>query len=569
MVQQTGHEQRPQFTGGDSDENVRPAYELGGDHYEQRVIQAAKRTTESYYSMVSGLERQDFVGHNERVAIYIRAFIGEEIPPEVRAAVLAAAHLHDLPDRAVNTHSPRYNVERAEAAKIAQLNFFSDPNLDEKTANYILSLLADTMRVEGMAGQYRKSSVDEATVGARRLSPELKKMVKSRYKGEIPPEVWGVVEPMMDPEHLEGAIRAVDPYAIYIGACEILDNITRPSSERDSAILQDVLEAESFYIPLCEILGYEALAAKLVGRCKKVRLEKQGKTEFINKARAILDDVTDLDTTKLVSSALGMSDINTLPVIGEYQYSIEDTDRATEERPSIMGEVIPQSKGATRIKYRIKSEGSLADSIKRGQEQGRDSLPMDVLGVTVISRDQRQSAVNFAEFIANNLLQAEVDDRTLQAAPSKQRAIYVQGSFEYVNMVLAELDARGIPRDAYDFKFQDDATRDKYDVDILEVAKATYLTSQHNEGREIKVPTEVQFITQDERERMRIGDIAHIIYKYLSQISCTRREEYRIRKRFIALMRHIYAHKKRAGHGLDVNPSSVPYAEDYAHKLTS
>ena len=100
----------------------------------------------------------------------------------------------------------------------------------------------------------------------------------------------------------------------------------------------------------------------------------------------------------------------------------------------------------------------------------------------------------------------------------------------------------------------------------------TYLLRQtldEDDTSVIYVPTEVQFITKAERERMRLGDIAHVIYKSFNQTNYTFDEQKEARRQFIELMTTIYGRKSRLNpNSLDTNGQSDVRGHEFTEWLT-
>jgi len=514
------------------------------------IVEGARCATQEYAASVEdGFERSDFVKHGERVAGLLSAFVGSEVPQ----AAIASAFMHDLSERALNTNNPRYNEERAEAARITLLNFLTDPRLSDEETTYISELLRDMLLVDGAAGEHRRCMADHSTIRGKPLDPQTQKMLKSRYRGDIPPEAWATIEPMIDPEHISGFLKQVNLESVLIKACETLDNLMYPSSDRESARLQDLMEAESFYFPLCEILGYEALA---------------GKIDSLAEAEGFVRAISRLDTNKLIGAALGAGGaMYYVPVVG--------VDSAG-KFPVCMGEVPVGNDNDLRVKFRIKSVGSLANKIDSGKNRGNGNyMPMDILGITVISNDEESSAISFATFLAEDILRRESDSASsiiLKAAPSKQRAIHIQGTESYVETVCCQLDKLNIDHDLYACKIESADDIEYRGVKRLEVAKVTYLLRQtldEDDTSVIYVPTEVQFITKAERERMRLGDIAHVIYKSFNQTNYTLDEQKEVRRQFVELMATIYGRKSRLNpNSLDTNGQSDVRGHEFTEWLT-
>ena len=273
-----------------------------------------------------------------------------------------------------------------------------------------------------------------------------------------------------------------------------MDNLQYPSSKRESAVLQDVLEAESFYAPILEAMGYEAFAAELRSVAKVRRLIGQGKEDLVKSAKEIQDRVLQVGMDKIADKIFGVND-------GTINYAIRK-DEDSGEYSTHMGEFAADTKYGNMVagNWRIKTVGSLADKLKGG-----DGI-MDIVGMMVISRDRETTACDFAHFIADRLKEFRP-----VCARSKNRPVYIQGTKEYVDAVEQNLRELGVGSDEYLVKIDTDEKREQRGYSIYEISKVTFAVDVDD----VEVPVEIQFITKDERRRARTGEVSHIAYKYL------------------------------------------------------
>ncbi len=463
-------------------------------------------------------ERPDILNHTLNTYAMTKAFVGEKMPPEALAATL----LHDVVDRFYSKEGPKgpkYYPERAEVARGKLLELFNDPNIDHSVGEYLAHILPDMVHTEeasikhrqDMAGLSKKNG--EADGRYRGITDETVAMIHDRYIGDIPADVWKTVMPLLDFKHMHDFTKDVNIEAMIGKAVELLVNMKVPSSERPSAWLQDILEAESFYAPIVEVLGLEGLAMALRSEAHSIRLRHQGKGDVLNDAKAKVVQIADIGPDKLVYQALGVSMDNCL-----VSRAVECNDR-TGRYPAHIGEFVFQTKDgrASSGNWRLKSAGSLA--VKLDKRHGE--MPMDMLGMMVISDNLETSARDFADYLENCIMPgAAANAVELKAAPSKTSAIYIQGSPKYKQAVLQEVRARGIHESMIQFDNEETKTDEDPDGDYrkYEVAKITFvMRAKSVDGEDVEIPTEVQFLTKAERKRSRLGAVAHIIYKYISQ----------------------------------------------------
>ena len=106
----------------------------------------------------------------------------------------------------------------------------------------------------------------------------------------------------------------------------------------------------------------------------------------------------------------------------------------------------------------------------------------------------------------------------MQKAPSKKSALYIQGAGDYVEIMTQALAEAGVDKSEIEIKQQTEADIEKRGYKKMEVSKVTFIVRQehpYQPGEIVDIPIEFQFLTIDERRRSRIGDIAHIAYKYI------------------------------------------------------
>ena len=502
--------------------------EAGADRLEFDAINAL-----IFYADAGIDTRYDLVEHAIRVVSIYDAFAGNRNPDEVGQMIW----VHDVFDRFYNIASSKHTPDRAEAAKQALWQMFSEKQFSEKQIDYCLGVLYSMVQTEISSAEHRK----HLHGSVQGLEPDY---VSDKYEGVLEPEQWKHIKAFVDIIEITDFSEANNNGGFVAKACELLDNLRNPSSLRESALLQDVLEAEAFYAPILEVLGYDALASALRSQAHIIRFEKQGDPgDYIERARNRLDKIKHLGIDKITKSVFGEWSTS-------YCENAVGVDRELGEVPIWAGDCLAQLNDGSPIldiKYRIKAEGSLADKYTRynGEE------PNDIVGYTVISSNEEELAKNYSDFIAQNMT-----NKTVVVTPNKTKAYYVYGTFEFVETVKLGLKARGYEHPEEFCQFEPDADKDREEKGYrrLEVAKVTMLT-------EDDVPVEVQFVTQAERERSRMGEVAHIIYKYLRQFGDSiTPEQARAFVRDAAKMLSQKIHRRRENVGpdnLDINRRTI------------
>ena len=456
---------------------------------EEVFHESCRKVLDGYISCTEG-EREDFKDHAYRVHKIVKAYTGDDLPPEAASLSL----IHDVADRMFNKKSTKYNDVWARNAADALYGFMDDEKISHDQLEYSASLLADMAKIEQSAAHHRKLMAEIAEEESNEDYQEIYSLVAERHMGEVFPEQWAIAQPLLDLDHMRLEMDKVNIEAFIIKGAEIMDNLQNPSSRRESAVLQDVLEAESFYAPILEAMGYEAFAAELRSVAKIRRLIGQGREDLVENAKEVQDRVLRVGMEKIAGRIFGVND-------GTISYAIRK-DEDSGKYSTHMGEFAADTEYGNTVagNWRIKTVGSLADKLKGG-----DGI-MDIVGMMVISRDRETTACDFAHFIADRLKEFRP-----VCARNKNKPIYIQGTKEYVDIVEQNLRELGMSSDEYLIKIDTDEKCEKRGYPMYEISKVTFVVVVDN----VEIPVEIQFITKDERCRARTGEVSHIAYKYL------------------------------------------------------
>ena len=456
---------------------------------EEVFHESCLKVLDGYISCTEG-EREDFKDHAYRVYKIVKAYTSDDLPPEAVSLSL----IHDVADRIFNKKSTKYNDAWARSAANALYEFMDDKNISHDQLKYSACLLADMAEIEQSAAHHRKLMAKIAEEESNDDYRETYSLVAERYMGEVSPEQWRVAQPLLDLDHMRMKMDKVNIEAFIIKGAEIMDNLQNPSSKRESAVLQDVLEAESFYAPILEAMGYEAFAAELRSVAKVRRLIGQGKEGLVESAKETQDRVLQVGMDEIAGKIFSVND-------GTISYAIRK-DEGSGEYSTHMGEFAADTNYGNMVagNWRIKTVGSLADKLKGGEGI------MDIVGMMVISKDRETVAHDFAHFIADRLKEFRP-----VCARGKNRPVYIQGTKEYVDIVESNLRELGVSSDEYLVKIDTDEKCEKRGYPIYEISKVTFVVVIDD----VEIPVEIQFITKDERCRARTGEVSHIAYKYL------------------------------------------------------
>ena len=456
---------------------------------EEVFYESCRKVLDSYISCTEG-ERDDFKEHAYRVHKIVKAYTGDDLPPEAASLSL----IHDVADRMFNKKSTKYNDVWARNAADALYGFMDNENIGYGQLKYSAHLLADMAEIEQSAAHHRKLMAKIAEEESNDDYRETYSLVAERHTGKVSPEQWRVAQPLLDLDHMRIEMDKINIEAFIIKGAEIMDNLQNPSSRRESAVLQDVLEAESFYAPILEAMGYEAFAAELRSVAKIRRLIGQGREDLVENAKEVQDRVLRVGMEKIAGRIFGVND-------GTISYAIRK-DEGSGEYSTHMGGFAADTNYGNMVagNWRIKTVGSLADKLKGG-----DGI-MDIAGMMVISKDRETVAHDFAHFIADRLREFRP-----VCARNKNKPIYIQGTKEYVDVVEQNLRKLGVSSDEYLVKIDTDEKCEKRGYPIYEISKVTFVVVIDD----VEIPVEIQFITKDERCRARTGEVSHIAYKYL------------------------------------------------------
>ena len=459
---------------------------------EEVFHESCRKVLDSYISCTEG-EREDFKDHAYRVHKIVKAYTSDDLPPEAASLSL----IHDVADRMFNKESTKYNDTWARNAADALYEFMDDEKIGHDQLKYSACLLADMAKIEQSAAHHRRVMAEIAEEESNEDYQEIYSLVAEQHTDKVSPEQWAIAQPLLDLDDMRLKMDKVNIEAFIIKGAEIMDNLQHPSSKRESAVLQDVLEAESFYAPILEAMGYEAFAAELRSVAKVRRLIGQGREDLVESAKEIQDRVLQVGTEEITGKIFGVND-------SAINYAIHK-DEDSGEYSTHMGEFAADTEYGNMVagNWRIKTVGSLADKLKGG-----DGI-MDIVGMMVISRDRETTTRDFAHFIADRLKEFRP-----VCARSKNRPVYIQGTKEYVDAVEQNLRELGVGSDEYLVKIDTDEKCEKRGYSIYETSKVTFAVDIDD----VEIPVEIQFLTKDERHRARIEEISHLVYKYLQSL---------------------------------------------------
>lgn len=496
---------------------------------------------EQYQHQAPEEERKDFRDHAERVAQLVDSFAGDMVPKQ---AIIAAA-MHDLADR-VHPYGRKYAAENR-MAQVALMDILTGPTTnDTADVYYMTTLLSDMVALESKMDEVR-TRMSWKQVQQGDITPGLASALVHDRPDALPPGIWEQIPPELNLQDKLEFMEQTNVEAVLIKSCEMIDNLQDPGQRSGSSLLRDIVEVESYLAPLVEIMGFEGLSAAMRSEAIITRFKATGKEQVIGAAREQIDQIREAGVEGLVSKVL---------TVGRPEASRDQvvTRRVVKEipgkRPVVMGEFAVETDDGALLagNYRLKTVGSLAKKIDRGNLH----QPMDMVGMMVIANDHQELIDQYVAFASRMI---DSDDIQLEAAGSHNRALYVQGSPEFTRQLEQRMRAAGL-LEQVEIKTDDPAKREQRGHGIYEVAKMTFYM-QHGD---ISVPTELQFLTKQERDRARLGEVSHIGYKAGGGLS----------SQDAARMREIYRRKEyAAGDGTEINPRTKSRGEamvDYLGK---
>lgn len=489
--------------------------EFHAEYSYQAALQAVEGYANDMYANTA--ERELLIDSAHRVRDYMNVFAGNVMPKE--ALDIGMLYVIDRDADKSDMHSQR--------AATARTEYLTAPHTRPGLEAYMPAILNDMRYIDAYAQHYTH---DEVYIQHTNGNGD------AWNKAAAPARIEDMAE-VADRVNIESvllkSVVCLDAL-VSDGRQVVLQGAMRPGE--DTAALNNVIEAETFYGPICEVLGFDGLAMELRSQAKQLRFVQQGNTETVLRAHEYLHSIqgagareffaclVDDEEHMALSSAvnppqyLAQGEIPYESVqLGEFALDLGD------DRP-IVGN------------WREKSVGSLVDKLLR-DSQYTGEAPMDIFGGTVISETIEDMAIDFTRLVQRA---RESDMLQLQKAPSKEKAIIVQGDDEYTAQVCKYLSPEFI-----------DENVQIIPKDGFRVAKFTCLTYDS------QLPVELQFLTKQDRQDARRGETAHILYKFETDGNFYSKEQ---RKAAAKLLEGLYRRKRHmidhVGE-LSANPDSI------------
>ncbi len=402
-------------------------------------------------------------------------------------------------DHVDHLSSPEGAPARDEALRLMG-SYMNQRQTDEKR-DYLLSVASDVILVNQYADRILDNIAKDPNVNI-----DLKSAINPASAKPIDQETWlnGKILPNL--EELDDLTDEINIETILLKSAQLLKIIKDPSvigAER----MQTVLKIEAIYAPVCEVLGFDALAATLISEANCTRLEMSGNGQYIDLAKQLIGSMgPELEVESFVERLPGR-------LVGESDTdSIVDADHDYGTFFTTAYSQFEKANGQTSyfdIISRRKTLGSLAMKLFRHNKEGSPGVPVDLLGMTIVTGDTDEVAEVFKTIVEKLQQESSVE---LKAAPSRQEALHVKGSAEFMDRVVV------VARQSIDEPI-DQPTENN---NGFEVAKVTFIWNFCDQsGVDHDLPVEIQVTHQKSRQQSRIGEAAHInlkIQKYSEQL---------------------------------------------------
>lgn len=513
----------------------------------EEIFNLARSALNGYYAASPG-ERVDFTEHAERVVKIAGAFAADLLPEPAYHAAL----LHDIVQRFES-------ADRADAtAALAIEEFLRNEHYTHEERRYVKAVLSD-MKVIGQAAKdYRRRFVD----GSGELTLyDLSVLRDGDLKATVSSALWAIDEPGASLKRMKKLAKNTNFESVVILAAEKIDHLQHPASDNEAKLLHDVLEAETFFAPLCEFWGLDAMAMTLRSAAAKRRLEKQGRHAAIDTAQRIHDAAMEFGGPERVTELL----------FGNYERrwnveprEIDQLDESERGQRTVLSKLCEMNANGLRVVARVKSVGSLAKKLQESAYRNNDTVPMDIIGMTVVKGDVEQLAHTFCDAVQQLDLRVQQGVFTPQQPPSKDRPIFLQGDAAYREAVMNVVRERNL---SFGGRPLEEMIQVRPDDRPFRVIK--FMGIVHDGGQ--SVHAEVMFQTEEDREiARRHPAVAHALK---SRNEKQRSDgEVMSRKKLAKMVKHIRGimRRKKMAHrdNLGVNERSENRAEqDFGWRL--
>lgn len=381
--------------------------------------------------------------------------------------------------------------EARQAAALQVMDYVTGPHSpsDAEDLQYMFALWCDLPKIDTVANSYR-TRLEEANTDQSQLALD-----KLDGKIGIDEDDWHSIRIGVDVPEIVKLSQNVNVESILARSALVLDRVAT-AEVYDKEVLKDILEIETVYAPLLDLLGLHAYEATLRHHAEKARLLATGNEGII---QAYEDASSYVESVR----ASGLADRVMSDVVGidfdrhDFSFIIDNEETAYGSKSYFSAIRYEGADGGIPARYisRIKSPGSYAH--KRLFDEGYEKkIPQDVYAGTVVVKGIDEVVAIFKTIYGN--IETHGDEYELVAAPSKNSPIHLRGKKAYLEKVT------GLLGETFAGKI-DVATVDDEVEEEFEVLRVTF----NAPGGEC----EIQIQTEEARNRSRLGGASHLCFK--------------------------------------------------------
>lgn len=460
------------------------------------------------------------------IAKMVSDFAGDYVNPTLYDVALCT----DIIDR-LNNDLVRKNAKRSLKKYVTSVGDTS------AEAKYFLGIATDFMVINEYISDHLDGLADFL---------ESDDLVRGVFKNPgtetVREELWLQEPDMPELDKLADLAEDVNLETVLVKSVQTLlrlKDTTLPEVEK----FRIVTALESVYVPLCEITGFDALAATILDTTLQERLIRAGKEDIVTDMKAYMDGLGDRELLEqfvafLPERLIGDSDQEAI-IDAPAGYGVYFSTGFSESEALKAGDL-------AEVNTRIKAHGSLA---KKAEREG--AIPSDIIGLTVIVPEDTDVGVVFADVLKK--LKNE-DDVTFVAATSRNEAIHIKGRSEFIDEVSR------IVRIVWD-----DAIDVKENTSGFEVAKVTLKWALNGE---ISVPIEIQFMHKLSRKESRVGRDSHVLFKLIKYARNRSNLEFLRSDAAVECIERIHNRKSKLDRSThDLNGSSLKRANAFEKEL--
>ena len=329
--------------------------------------------------------------------------------------------------------------------------------------------------------------------------------------------------------------EGVNIESLLIGSAETLQWLHSDKAEATTDTYRHIHQAQQFYAPLSEFIGFDGLAMGLQSQSEILKAKHSGQEHLVQRAQTIIEE---LGSPEVVEQRV---ETMLRAVLGE------TNQRQVLTHTNKHGVIIGEGKCLDRDLRVVWRRKTLGGILRKLSCLEKDKIPMDIIGATVIVQDPEQIGRELRAIMTK----AELDPRiVLTPSPSRTKPFHVKGSSEYRAAV-----ARGMG-----YTDVDEMARD---VDVkdgdYQVGKVTFRFQRW--GEPLPLHTEIQFCTATDRIDARIGSAAHAAYRLAEG------QPYTLTQEDTVALADFRAQKKHLGQD-DLTPLSRPRAHELLRRIS-